>query len=330
MTPPSTKSPTKAAPPEPTWLATLNPFERDKRIVFDEKAHCYYIDGVRYPTSVSGIVHDCFPCFDAAGTIDKYYESWRNNKENKYSALIRYLSGVLGFDDELIKAEIATLWSSSGRAASSAGTHTHLQIELSLNDLTHDDTSAEHGQYMAWRATKDGWTPFRTEWSVFDDETLVCGQIDSVWRDQDGAYRMVDWKRCAELKTTGFRGECGFPPFSDLPSTNWGHYVVQQNLYAWMLLKNYGIECASLALLQVHPDLEEAKEWLLPRLFLPGGPIDLLMDARRVKVSAGDIRVVEASGTKRKHVSEDDNRKADLLVRKQLALERAIEQVKAL
>eukprot|EP00969_Alexandrium_andersonii_P137549 6083527-Alexandrium_andersonii.AAC.1 len=42
-----------------------------------------------------------------------------------------------------------------------------------------------------------GWLPFRTEWSIYDCDHMVAGQIDSVWVDPaTGAFHMVDWKRC--------------------------------------------------------------------------------------------------------------------------------------
>jgi len=312
---------------EPTYLSNKNPFEHDSRIVFDAVAHCYYIDGSRYPTSVSGVVHDCFPSFDARATIDKYYASWSSNKENKYYQLISYLKNVMGYNDDIIQREISHLWSSSGQNASKAGTHTHLQIELSLNELEHETESAEFQQYLCWKETKKHLVPFRTEWSVFDEETLICGQIDSLWfNPTNNTYEMYDWKRCAKINMSAFQNQTGFPPFANLPNTNFGHYCVQQNLYAWMLHKNYGITCASLSLVQVHPDLDEFIEWPLKRIFLPGGPVDTLMKARRDKVLSGEIRVLRAGETKRKQheVEEDLDAAVDRRVRKQLALERAI------
>jgi hypothetical protein len=57
--------------------------------------------------------------------------------------------------------------------------------------------------------------------------------------------------------------EMGYEPFDDLPNTNHGHYLVQQNAYAHILRKLYDIECASLSLVQIHPDLPTFKVWPL-------------------------------------------------------------------
>jgi hypothetical protein len=124
-----------ALAPDTMLLARSNAHPRDERIRFDEQAHAYYVDDLRYPGSVSGLVHEYFPQFDAVSVIDKYYDKWKIQKEGKYAALIKYLTNALGLSEELVKLEIARSWSASGRAASGAGTDTHLQIELCLNQV---------------------------------------------------------------------------------------------------------------------------------------------------------------------------------------------------
>jgi hypothetical protein len=293
--------------PDRLALALANAHERDARIVFDEVAHKYWIDKRRYPSSVSGIVHDMFPQFDAAGTVNRYYESWARNKENKYNPLIQYLTGVLGFDDELAKAEIVRNWSAAGARASGDGTQTHLDIELCLNGETHNADTPEFRQYLAWRETHPTWRPYRTEWSVFNEETLICGQIDSLWVDDQGLYHMADWKRVAEMKKEAFRNECGFPPLQRLPNTNLGHYTLQQGVYTWMLEQKYGIKVASMCLVQVHPSLGAFQEHMLPRF---DAEIATIMAARRARVEAGELVALDAvqiaaSSSKRKATDED-------------------------
>lgn len=258
------------APPAPELLhlERANAHPRDARIVFDEPTHKYYVDGDKmFTISVSGLVHDYFPHFDADAVVSQYFKSWSENKQSKYFALIRYLRHVVGVDnDEDIKAEIAASWNAAGNAASGAGTKTHLDIELFLNDDQRSDTTnTDLAQFHAWRATPpyDSWVPFRTEWSIFDDKACVAGQIDSVWVAPDGSYHMVDWKRCAKIEQTSSFREMGYDPFNNLPNTNFGHYTVQQNAYAHMLRKHYNIECASLSLVQIHPDLPTFKVWPL-------------------------------------------------------------------
>jgi len=257
--------------PEMLLLERLNMHPRDERILFDEATHKYTIDGDRvYTISVSGLVHNYFPHFNAQAVVEKYFKSWNENKASKYFSLIRYLRCVMKLDnDEDIKAEIAASWNAAGTAASGAGTKTHLDIELWLNgDSRCDVNNQDLDQFHAWRSTPpfDSWRVYRTEWSIFDDKACVAGQIDSLWVDPDGKFHMVDWKRSARMEETNSFGEMGFKPFENLHNTNLGHYTVQQNAYAHMLRKFYDIECSSLSLVQIHPSLEKFNIWPLPIL----------------------------------------------------------------
>lgn len=71
-------------------LATKNHHPRDDRIIFDEDAHTYTVDGEIYPTSVSGIVHSLFPQFDAEEVIAKNFDKWKDNKQSPYYRYIQY------------------------------------------------------------------------------------------------------------------------------------------------------------------------------------------------------------------------------------------------
>lgn len=252
--------------------------------------------------------------FDAAAVVEKYYNSWSQKKDNKYNPLIKYLTGVIGLNDELAKAEIARNWSAAGARASGDGTNTHLQIELCLNGVKHDPSSVEFRQYEAWRATRPSWRQYRTEWSVFSEEELVCGQIDSVFVDaNDGTLHMADWKRVAEMKREGFQGERGFDPLQALPNSNYYHYVLQQNAYTWILERKYGLKIASMCLVQVHPDLSSFKEHPLPRI---DREMDVIMERRRARVAGGELRVLDpaavAASHKRKAPPDEAPRRAAL------------------
>jgi len=280
--------------PQPLLLLEReNRHERDARIRFDEEAHVYYVDGVRFPTSVSGVVHEHFPHFDATATVDKYYERWKDDKQSKYNPLINYLVGVVGLDDDTVKDQISNLWSSSGKQASAAGTNTHFQIEMCLNEEEHVKDTPEFQQFLRWKDTHPTWIPYRAEWSIFAEKELLCGQIDSIWKDTtDGKLHMADWKRVVELKMTGFRNEKGYEPFDNMQNTNYFHYVVQQNCYAWILKTYYNTEVSSLALVQVHPSIDDFIEWPLPFVY---DKIDIVMERRRQRVEAGVLKTIAPS-----------------------------------
>jgi hypothetical protein len=176
-------------------LEEKNAHPRDKRVVFDAVAHTYSVDGKIYPTSISGFLHDFFPEFDAAKTVEQYYDKWASDKSSRYYQLIAYLKNVVGFSDErLIKAEIAGSWAASGRSASGAGTKTHRDVELRLNGVEHDAESTEVKQFEEWYSRHPTWKPFRCEWSLFDEKLLLAGQLDALFLDEEtGDYIMADW-----------------------------------------------------------------------------------------------------------------------------------------
>lgn len=292
-------------PADDLLLARKNSHPRDLRVRFDPVEHKYWIDGTRYPSSVSGLIHDAFPTFDGPRIVENGYHKWRSDKNGKYSQLISYLTNILGFDDEQAKKEILLNWSASGNKASTAGTETHQQIEYTLNEVVTDTSSPEFQQYVRWRASHPDWKPYRTEWSIFAEPELMCGQIDSLWLDEDDKLIMVDWKRVVEMKASGFNNQMGFPPFHRLPHSNYGHYVVQQNIYTWLLEHYYGLKVHEMYLVQVHPTINEAVEYPLPRIQTE---IDLVMALRRDKVLKKELKVLlmDMNKNKRKLVDEDD------------------------
>jgi hypothetical protein len=123
---------------------------------------------------------------------------------------------------------------------------------------------------------------------------------------------MVDWKRCQKMETKEYRDARGFPPFEKLPHTNLGHYTVQQNLYAHMLRKHYGIDCKTLSLLQLHPDLPTFVVWKLE--LLPAETAQVLQK-RADAVKSGEVQglldVAVANKTTERQAAAE---KHDLLV----------------
>jgi len=242
-------------------LAHRNAHVRDARVEFFEAEHYYTVDGERYSASVSKLWGQYFPHFNSTATIDKYFSSWSTKPRNKYFALISYLSLVRGMSVDAQKRAISELWTANGTCQSDLGTKMHRCIELYLNECETGDefaswysrrfdealpTELEH--FRAWLAEwvrARGWTAYRTEWSIFDEDAEIAGQIDSLFQTESGDVIMVDWKRCKDKigpNETNRFDPYGFGPCKSLPNTNYGHYSVQQNAYAYILKKRYGIQ----------------------------------------------------------------------------------------
>ena len=250
------------------FLELKNAHPRDARITFDEEHHLYTVDGEPYTKSVSGVVHDSFPSFDAPEIIERYFTSWSENKQSPYHNFIKYCRYRMHLDDATIKNELANVWRVFGEERADYGTSVHLSAELFLNNAERKDESQEYSQFMYWykEMRPKTWEQYRTEWSVFCDDCGVAGQIDSLWRDvQTGEFIMVDWKCVETLPRFDKFGKKGLPPFEGLPNTNFGHYTVQQNAYAWILRRHYGIDVKRMLLLQVHhtltlPEVHELRD----------------------------------------------------------------------
>lgn len=261
------------------WKKNEQP--RDKRLVFHEPSHTYYIDGdSKGVISVTGFLHSFFGHFDADATIDKMMKSpkWPQSK-------------YYGKTKEQIKAE----WSESGRVASEAGTKMHLAIEMFMNEATHlipDDVLASvEWKYFTrfWKDHGEDLEPFRMEYEVFIEEIKLAGSIDAIFRRKsDGKFLIYDWKRSKEIKTEN-TFQSGLAPLDHLPDCNYWHYSLQLNVYRYILENYYGMEVADMYLVIMHPDNKSYKRMRLNRM---DDEVALMIDARKKAVEAGCKKVV--------------------------------------
>lgn len=61
----------------------------------------------------------------------------------------------------------------------------------------------------------------------------MAGQLDALfWDALRQQWVMVDWKRAKLMEMEAFGGRTGKPPCDAVADTNYGHYTIQQNLYA--------------------------------------------------------------------------------------------------
>jgi hypothetical protein len=224
-----------------THLATLNSHKRDKRIVFDEKPHIYYIDG-----SSDGYIscttwnHTHFEQFDANVIIDKMMKSskWKSNKYYGKS-----------------KEEIKAMWDKNRDESALAGTQLHYDIECYYNECPNENDSIEYHYFKQFLKDYGDLKPYRTEWMIFNEDIKISGSIDMVFEKPDGHLSIYDWKRCKEIsKTNGFNKWGNKECIEHLPDTNFWHYSLQLNTYKNILEEKYGKIVDELYLVCLHPD----------------------------------------------------------------------------
>lgn len=122
--------------------------------------------------------------------------------------------------------------------------------------------SREFRDFRSWLISKPRWTPLRVEWSLYNEEVEVAGQLDSLWEDLDakGELILVDWKRTRAPLTTDVIvleqqsfGRVGLTHCSHLYDAASSHYFVQQSLYAYLLASKYALTVSRATLVQFHP-----------------------------------------------------------------------------
>lgn len=230
-------------------------FPQDERIAFEEAGHIYKLDNGRRLTPVSSVYGRHFKEFDT-----QYWARLKAKQE--------------GVPPE----ELMERWECNGTKASHAGTHLHKQIEEYLNGDHEMDNyclfrwdgkhvheletiylGEEIEQFKRF-VNEVKFTPFRTEWRVFDEELGIAGTIDLICSKEDGTFELYDWKRSKSLIDDGGHA-CvdnrfhtrGINGLEHVPDTSYWHYALQQNLYKYIVEKNYGITISAMHLVVLHP-----------------------------------------------------------------------------
>ena len=232
-------------------LEKLNPHIRDQCISFQELGHLYTINDTlitdkpdqsiqdRGYTSVTTFIHNLFPKFDPEKIIPKMMNS-KNWPNSKYFGMT--------------KNEIKAQWNENGKLASEAGTAMHEDIELFYNDVEISNDSVEFQYFNKYLKDHSDFTPYRTEWTVWDAESKICGSVDMIYINDDGTLSIYDWKRCKEIKQTNNFQKCLHPSLKKLDDCNYEHYSLQLNVYKYIIEKNYGFKVKELAIVSMHPD----------------------------------------------------------------------------
>ena len=250
------------------FLALRHGIDIDTRIQFREKDHVYAwktVDGewVNMPRSVSGILSDIFPPFNAKKVISNCFDAW--NRTGRYKdVMARYNTHELSRSEA--ESEIEREWE-RGR---DKGTQLHAILELHINTRglkSHvdpcDEFESELGQFVEWASTQP-FTPFRTELSVAwtEQDMPVCGgQIDFLGRFEDGTYVMIDWKRVNKpLGPDERMFGTALAPHQHIPNSSYHKYSLQQSFYAEMMMHTHGYDVGdNMFLLRLHPDCKHAE-----------------------------------------------------------------------
>lgn len=219
----------------------LHKHSRDALISFEESEHVY--------------THQQLGRFDSwTETISSYFNPFDTDS---VAASVAQKEGIQ-------KEEVIARWEHQ----TELGTQLHANIERFLLGDTYSDSDVFFMFQEFYR--EHPVVPYRTEWTVFDEDARIAGTIDAL--DFHVCPIMLDWKRSknlfykGSLVTKGFNGEMGLGPLSHLPDCSYYHYAMQQSGYRYILESRYGIELRDCFLVVLHPSLPKYRVIRLPYL----------------------------------------------------------------
>jgi hypothetical protein len=281
-------------------LAIRNCHERDQFIQFFEEDHKYVItnDPNNKYTSVTTWNHSHFPVFNA-NLIIKNMMRGKNWKEgHKYWGLTA--------------EEIKQQWSNNSSAVSGAGTDLHFEIECFMNnpDLEtglkgnkgykhaelHEaylqnpraDEVVEWDYFINFVKDYPDLKPYRTEWTIYDEDLKISGSIDMIYENSDGTLSIYDWKRSKDItRVNNFNKYAINKLICHMPDANFWHYALQLNTYKRLIERKYGKIVTDLYLVRLHPDAEE-KNYELIKLPDLSKEIDELFEQRKQNLTVNN------------------------------------------
>ena len=222
-----------------------NSHRRDYYISFDETNHTYSVKGNPLQ-SVTNIVENCFPKFDA-------------------QLHAKTTAAKMGMTEE----EVIAMWERKGKESRELGTAMHQKIE----SYYQGKDSREDDAFRLFKvfADKVKLEPYRTEWAVYDTDYNIAGTIDFV-DYQNGQFTIYDWKRSDKIIANGMPvkvskyQEKGLYPLEHLENCAYYHYALQLSLYKFILEKNYDIKVSDLRLGIFHPSYDKPYVLKMPYL----------------------------------------------------------------
>lgn len=237
-------------------LCETNTFPFDPEVRFEARGHRYFVHDAPVPLSVTKLVSRHFGGFDADAIIGNHFGQWKANASSKYHDQIASCTS-----DADAKRAIKAEWTRNGAEARRLGTTLHKVIEDELNGAAVDEVqagavSAEREAFHAWLAgpcAARALTPHRTEVNVFgrgrNGAVSVAGCVDALFRDADGKFWLVDWKRSKPFGPSDAHfGRYGNGAAKLVKDTAFSKYCLQLAVYA-ALLADLGVDVGDRRLL---------------------------------------------------------------------------------
>jgi hypothetical protein len=223
-------------------------------IAFEDEAHIYHHpkdnSGNAQYISVTTLIDRFFP-FD----IDRYIEG-KATKEGRDS--MEVLDEFLKLRDE----------------AAEKGTQMHENIEYYLLGKSYSTVSKEFDLFSKFYKEvilRFGFGFFEAEKRILLDEYNIAGTVDAIFKKPDSdEYILLDWKRSKKLVVDGHPKKYGYgfalSELGHLDNSSYYKYALQQNIYKYILERNYGLKISSMNLIVLHENYDNYYRVDLPDL----------------------------------------------------------------
>lgn len=241
-------------------------FAQDGLISFIQDEHVYLYEGKVPLTPVSNILKLFFYPFDIIA---------------KSCEIAKRIAAKEGRPFDISdQNRILEEWDLNGAESRELGTFLHKQIENNLKnkDITcnyHfvykgqfynvDETISIEREYIYFKdfLSKHNLKPIRIEWPIFDKELNIAGTIDMLCKNGD-SYDLYDWKRSKKASPLEKVWSYGINGLEDVADISFYHYALQQNLYKYILEKNYNINVGKMYIVVLHREFNNYLKYEIP------------------------------------------------------------------
>jgi hypothetical protein len=146
-------------------------------------------------------------------------------------------------------------------------THKELYENYNTNNKSDENETLEWKYFIEFIKDTPHLKPYRTEWTIYNEEIKLAGSIDMVYENPDGTLSIYDWKRVKDIKKINMWNKYAITSrICHLPDTNFWHYALQLNTYKAILEDKYEKKIKELFLVRLHPDAESYELIEIPDL----------------------------------------------------------------
>jgi hypothetical protein len=159
--------------------------------------------------------------------------------------------------------------------AAIVGTDLHLEIENYFNKKPFKQNLKEFKYFLNFVRDKiipKGLTFIEAEKKIFYHKYNVAGTVDCLFKNQQGDWVMIDWKRSKKLIVKGTiqpdkRGfQIDIDGLNTLTNCSYYRYCIQQNMYKVILEKEYNIKISEMILVVLHENYSNYHTIKLPEM----------------------------------------------------------------